>query len=134
MRRLETDGMIAVHVGKPWSYATPPCSRDMVAHLENQENLVYWFQPVGGTASEQVPALNFEGHFYALSLRMMKCIWRHTRLRKGFRNLECGHFGMYKLRVPRQLMQEKIRAHPRVNVSAPVSRYAHCTPPKANGI
>ena len=70
------------------------------------------------TIAEQVPALNFEGHFYALSLRMMKCIWRHTRLRKGFRNLECGHFGMYKLRVPRQLMQEKIRGHPRANVSA----------------
>lgn len=116
MRLLNIEGMTVVHVGKPWSFTAPPCCREMVPHLENKENLVYWFQPVGGTPSEQIPALKYQGQFYALSLRMMKCIWRHTRLRKGFRNLECGHFGTYKLRIPKQLMLEKVRTHRKVRL------------------
>ena len=104
-------------MGKPWDHPTPPCSREMAKYLENQEKFVYWFQPKGSTYMDQVPAVMVQGEFYCLSLRMMKCIWRHTRLRKGFRNVERGHFGTYKLRIPLPLMQEKSRTQGRFNVS-----------------
>jgi hypothetical protein len=37
---------------------------------------------------DQVPAINVNGQYRCLSLRMQKSIWRHIRLRKGFVNLE----------------------------------------------
>ena len=117
MRRIETSEMEVVQMGKPWDHPTPPCSREMAKYLENQEKFVYWFQPKGSTYMDQVPAVMVQGEFYCLSLRMMKCIWRHTRLRKGFRNVERGHFGTYKLRIPLPLMQEKSRTQGRFNVS-----------------
>ena len=113
--------MEVVQMGKPWDHPTPPCSREMAKYLENQEKFVYWFQPKGATYMDQVPAVMVQGEFYCLSLRMMKCIWRHTRLRKGFRNVERGHFGTYKLRIPLPLMQEKSRTQGRFNVSPSVS-------------
>jgi hypothetical protein len=123
MRRIDTSDMTIVHVGKQWTHPSPPCNRDMTLHLENQESWVYWFQPSGGSPQDQVPALKYQGEFYTLSLRMMKSIWRRTRLKKGFSNLERGHFGSYKLRIPTLLMQEKTRTQGRINVRVPVS---HC--------
>ena len=59
--------------------AQPPCSRGMVKHLERNEKMVSWLQPVDGLVEEQLPAIRFKGVFYTLSLRMMKSIWRHVR-------------------------------------------------------
>lgn len=50
----------------------------MIRHLERNERVVSWLQPLGGRVEDQQPAVRFKGHFYTLSLRMMKSIWRHV--------------------------------------------------------
>jgi hypothetical protein len=89
----------------------------MVGLLERNEPLVYWLQPTGKPEEEQIPALKLSDGFYTLSLRMMKAIWRHVRLRKGFHNLERAQLGGYKLRIPTVLLTEKMRTQSRFNVS-----------------
>ena len=122
MRRLDTTNMTLVHYGKEWDYSLPPCSKSMIPKLERNERLVFWLQPAGGSEKDQVPALKLPDGFYSLSLRMMKAIWRHVRLKKGFHNLERAHLGGYKLRIPSMLLTEKVRTQSRFNVSLPVSR------------
>ena len=41
---------------------------------------------------DQFPALKVNGSYYRLSLRMMKSIWRHVRLKKGFVNVESAQY------------------------------------------
>lgn len=63
------------------------------------------------------PAIKIKDQFYTLSLRMMKAVWRHVRLKKGFVNEEfIPHVGNI-LRIPNILLQEKIRTQERFNVS-----------------
>ena len=47
---------------------------------------------------------------------MMKSIWRHVRLKKGFVNLEAAQYGGMKLRIPQLLFSEKMRTQSRFNV------------------
>ena len=115
--------MVLVHYGREWHHESPPCSKTMVNLLERNEPLVYWLQPAGRPEQEQIPALKLHDGFYTLSLRMMKAIWRHVRLRKGFHNLERAQLGGYKLRIPQVLLTEKMRTQSRFNVSAVKSRY-----------
>lgn len=117
MKRIDTTNMLLVHYGREWPHDTPPCSKAMVSRLERNERLVFWLQPVGGSEIDQVPALKLQDGFYSLSLRMMKAIWRHVRLKKGFHNLERAHLGGYKLRIPTMLLTEKMRTQTRFNVS-----------------
>ena len=118
MRRIDTTGMVLVHYRREWPHKDPPCSKTMIALLERNEPLVYWLQPAGRPPQEQVPALKLADGYYTLSLRMMKAIWRHVRLRKGFSNLERAQLGGYKLRIPTVLLTEKMRTQTRFNVSA----------------
>ena len=48
---------------------------------------------------------------------MMKAIWRHVRLRKGFENVERAPYGGLKLKIPVALLAEKHRTQSRFNVS-----------------
>jgi len=50
----------------------------MIRHLERNEKVVSWLQPRDGCVEDQQPAVRFKSHFYTLSLRMMKSIWRHV--------------------------------------------------------
>jgi len=118
MKKIDTTGMILVHYGREWAYDAPPCSKSMVSKLERNERLVFWLHPKEGTERDQVPALKLTDGFYSLSLRMMKAIWRHVRLKKGFHNLERAQMGGYKLRIPHMLLTEKIRTQSRFNVSS----------------
>jgi hypothetical protein len=120
MRRIDTREMVLVHYGREWTHPAPPCNKAMITRLERNETLVYWLQPKGRPTQEQIPALKLPDGFYTLSLRMMKAIWRHVRLRKGFCNLERAQLGGYKLRIPRTLLTEKMRTQSRFNVSAAV--------------
>ena len=117
MRRIDVSQMDLVHYGRPWPFAVPPCNRSMIAHLERNEGLVYWLQPRDDGVEAQLPALRLKDGFYTLSLRMMKAIWRHVRLRKGFCNLERAQLGGFKLRIPAVLLMEKMRTQSRFNVS-----------------
>ena len=121
MRKIDVTNMELVHYGREWEHASPPCSREMMPLLERKESLVFWLQPKGGRTCDQVPAMKLKDGFYTLSLRMMKAIWRHVRLKKGFRNIERTHLGSYKLRIPSPLMGEKLRTQGRFNVSTRIS-------------
>lgn len=66
---------------------------------------------------DQIPVVRFNGAYYRLSLRMMKSVWRHIRLKKGFVNREAAPYGGVKLRIPQLLYLEKKRTQARFNVS-----------------
>ena len=61
--------------------------------------------------------LRIRGQYFRLSLRMMKSIWRHVRLKKGFVNVERAPYGGLKLKIPTLLLTEKMRTQSRFNVS-----------------
>ena len=61
--------------------------------------------------------LRIRGQYFRLSLRMMKSIWRHVRLKKGFVNVERAPYGGMKLKIPTLLLTEKMRTQSRFNVS-----------------
>lgn len=117
MKRLDMKDVCVVYAGTDWCHALPPCSREMMAHLERNEKLVSWLQPVRGTVHDQLPAIRVKDEFYSISLRMMKAIWRHVRLKKGFENVERAPYGGLKLKIPVTLLAEKLRTQSRFNVS-----------------
>ena len=116
MKRVDMKGVYVVYTGEDWRHASPPCSREMMAHLERNERLVSWLQPVQGTVLDQMPAIRVKDEFYSISLRLMKAIWRHVRLRKGFDNVERAPYGGLKLKIPTILLAEKLRTQSRFNV------------------
>ena len=118
MRVIEGDGMEVVSAGMPWLHDVPPCSKAAIALLERNTKVVTWLVPVGGQAHEQVPCILYKGKYYSLSLRMQKAIYRHIRLKKGFKNEERVN-GTSKLRIPDLLLKEKIRTQSRFDVRAP---------------
>jgi hypothetical protein len=89
----------------------------MMRHLERNERLVSWLQPLEGGVQAQVPAIRVRDGFYTISLRMMKAIWRHVRLKRGFENVERVPYGGLKLKIPVSLLAEKLRTQSRFNVS-----------------
>jgi hypothetical protein len=44
MKRVEMDSLIMIHCGEAWPHAQPPCSRQMIQHLERNEGVVTWVQ------------------------------------------------------------------------------------------
>ena len=116
MRRLDMGAYSVVSVGDDWRHEQPPCSKEMMCHLERNERIGSWLQPVSGGVQEQIPAVRVNGSFYSISLRMMKAIWRHVRLRKGFSNVERAPYGGAKLKIPVALLAEKLRTQSRFNV------------------
>ena len=121
MKRLDMTNVVVVYSGEDCRHGLPPCSREMMCHLERNERLVSWLQPVDGVVEQQIPAIRVKDSFYSISLRMMKAIWRHVRLRKGFENVERAPYGGVKLKIPVSLLAEKLRTQSRFNVSEPLS-------------
>jgi len=117
MKRLDMNGICVIYAGEDWRHGLPPCSKEMMRHLERNEKIVSWLQPVNGSVEDQIPAIRVNDCFYSMSLRMMKAIWRHVRLRKGFENVERSPYGGMKLKIPTSLLAEKLRTQSRFNVS-----------------
>jgi hypothetical protein len=93
-----------------------PSGKDMIGKLEKNEAFVSWLQPKSGSVEDMFPAIRIKENYYTLSLRMMKAVWRHVRLKKGFVNQQLvPHVGTL-LRIPRVLLLEKIRTQERFNV------------------
>ena len=116
MKRLDMTDVCVIYSGEGWRHRLPPCSKEMMAFLERNEKLVSWLQPVKGTVYDQLPAIKVNNEFYTISLRMMKAIWRHVRLKKGFENVERAPYGGLKLKIPVTLLAEKLRTQSRFNV------------------
>ena len=74
------------------------------------------FPCVFAQVQDQIPSIRKKHPYYTMSLRMMKSIWRHVRLRKGFVNLERAPFGGKKLRIPSLLYTEKMKTQSRLHV------------------
>ena len=115
---MDMDAPRVVCRGIRWpSDCAQPSAKDMLARLERNEALVSWLQPNGGGVEDQFPAIQVGAVFYTISLRMMKAVWRHVRLKRGFVNRETvPHVGV-RLRIPTLLLCEKIRTQQRFNVS-----------------
>ena len=116
MRVIEPSRMKMIHHGKKWTHSGDPCSKEMIGYLERNESIISWLQPEGRSVQEQVPCIIVGDRFCALSLRMMKAIWRHIRLKKGFNNMEPLSHGGFKLKIPSLLLQEKVRTQNRFEV------------------
>ena len=117
MRPIAIEAHEVVRGGLDWPHPDLPSAKDMLARLERNEAFISWLQPRTGTLQDQFPAMRIGGIYYTISLRMMKAVWRHVRLKKGFVNLESvPHIGT-KLRIPSVLLTEKIRTQQRFNVS-----------------
>jgi len=118
MKVVDIRGHTLVHSGRSWDHPQPPCSREMIRFLEKDEGFVTWLQPDGGAVQDQFPVIRTVAGYCTMSLRMMKAVWRHVRLRKGFVNVERAPYGGLKLRIPHPLFVEKMRTQTRFNVSA----------------
>jgi hypothetical protein len=108
---------LVVYTGENWAHSLPPCSKELMCLLERNERIVSWLQPLRGGVHDQIPAIKVGDSYYSISLRMMKAIWRHVRLRKGFENVERAPYGGFKLKIPTLLLAEKLRTQSRFNVS-----------------
>lgn len=119
MKQIDVSGMTVLCSGVEWTYDVTPCSRDAIMLLERNERMVTWLVPRGGGIQDQIAAIRYRGGYYSLSLRMMKAIYRHVRLHKGFVNEENVN-GVKKQRIPELLLREKIRTQSRFDVRATV--------------
>jgi hypothetical protein len=116
MKMIDLHGMEIVFSGSPWTHNIIPCAKQAIPLLERNEKIVSWLKPNGGEVSDHIPAILYKGKFFSLSLRMQKAIYRHIRLKKGFKNEEIMD-GIPKLRIPDVLLKEKIRTQSRFDVS-----------------
>ena len=138
MKHISIEDYEIVHSGQSWQYDSKPCQKHMLSFLEKNESVVTWLQPKvdkGGkhadgdvdmqatqeeeeeSIQKQVPCIRVNDRYYSISLRMMKAIWRHVRLVKGFVNVDVAKDGRKRLRIPVALYQEKKRTQLRFNVS-----------------
>lgn len=115
---IDTSSLKLIHCGKECPIPILTCTdTEILLFLERKENYVYWFQPGDSSdPSDQIPALKYGEEYYSLSLRTMKSVWRHVRLKKNFKNLERAHSGGYKLKIPVALWTEKKRTQFRFQV------------------
>ena len=117
MRVVDMATHHVIKCGVTWPYSSTPNCKQMITQLERNEALVTWLQPNSGGVIDQFPAIQIKDHYYTMSLRMMKAVWRHVRLKKNFVNRETiPHVGV-KLRIPEVLLVEKMRTQQRFNVS-----------------
>lgn len=117
---IDAAHMKIIHRGDMWPHDTPPSSKTMAIHLEKNESIISWLQPVDGGVLEQIPCIQSHDILFPLSLRMQKAVWRHVRLKKDYVNIEPMSQGGFKLKIPHLLLKEKVRTQARFNVS-----YAH---------
>jgi hypothetical protein len=116
MRLIDAKGMEIISSGIQWNHSISPCSKQAIHLLERNTKVVTWLMQSGGNVKDQIPCILYKGKYYSLSLRMQKAIYRHIRLKKGFKNEETID-GMPKLRIPDVLLKEKMRTQSRFDVS-----------------
>ena len=119
MRPINTNNYSVLLQGKEWEHEMSPCSKEASKLLENNESVVTWLGPSSADGRQMpmshVPAILYKGQYWTLSLRMSKCIYRHIRLRRGFKNIQRVH-GVRTLRIPQLLFKEKKRTQTRFEV------------------
>jgi len=124
MRLIDETGMEIISSGIPWNHSLSPCSKQAIHLLERNTKVVTWLMQKGGSVKDQIPCILYKNKYYSLSLRMQKAIYRHIRLKKGFKNEEMVD-GMSKLRIPDILLKEKMRTQSRFDVSKHTSATLH---------
>jgi hypothetical protein len=76
MRIVDLTKNSIIKAGAPWVFSGSPNSKSMMGNLERNESLITWFQPNGCKITDQFPAIRINEHYYTLSLRQMKAVWR----------------------------------------------------------
>lgn len=112
---LDTHNMQVIWRGLDWEHPLPPSSKKVSHLLERNESVITWMQPEGGSIEDQIPCIRYKSEYHGLSLRMMKNIWRHVRLRRDYVNSEPVNHAMQKLKIPLALLREKKRTQLRFN-------------------
>ena len=119
MKAVNSDLYSVILKGEVWGHNIAPCAKGAVCLLANNESVVTWLSPKDShtDCTSHIPVILFKDKYWTLSLRMSKCIYRHIRLRKGFRNIQNVH-GVETLRIPQLLLNEKKRTQARFEVGA----------------
>jgi len=57
--------------GEEWKSSSPPCSRDAIQELENNESVVTWLKPKNkpNLYTQHIPAILYNGKYWTISLR-----------------------------------------------------------------
>tara|TARA_B100001540_G_scaffold268903_1_gene251283 strand:- start:460 stop:738 length:279 start_codon:yes stop_codon:yes gene_type:complete len=76
--------------------------------MEKNESYIFWLQPKHTEdITSQIPCISISGHFYDISAKLEKAVFRHIRLTRNFENKETLEDGTKKLRIPMRLLLEK---------------------------
>ena len=114
MKLMDLSNMNIVKAGVKHTIPQPLTMTALMQRLERNESCVFWLQPRHGKTEDQVPCVNVNGNFYALSSKLEKAVFRNVRLTRDFHNYELLPDGTPKLRIPQRLLMEKYRTFTRV--------------------
>jgi len=106
----------------PCQSETPIRLERLLALMERNEEYIFWLQPAAGGIDDQFPCVSINGKYYMLNLKLEKAIFRSVRLCRDFKNCELLEDGTRKLRIPKRLLNEKLKTSCRFQVhTAPES-------------
>ena len=118
MKKINDSAFTLVRAGQELRVPEPIDWKGVTQRIERCEECVYWMQPTSGAIDDQFACVYVNGHFYSMTNRMEKAVFRNVRLSRNFANFERLADGTRKLRLPLRLLREKIRASSKVRVCA----------------
>jgi len=116
MKTINVEGYVVVKAGMECCTGAPVAVQLLVAHMERNEDYIYWLQRARGGVETQIACLKINGVFHGLNMKLEKAIFRHVRLTRDFVNLELLSNGTQKLRIPTRLLHKKLRTSCRFRV------------------
>ena len=76
MRIVDMSLHRVVKCGVDWPFGDTPNCKRMITHIERNEALVTWLEPISGGVQDQFPVIRVKDNYFTMSLRMMKAVWR----------------------------------------------------------
>lgn len=108
MKRLDVESYNVVKAGQICELTTPCRMEQLMQIMEKNESYIFWLQPKHRQEiTSQIPCISLNGHFYDISAKLEKAVFRHIRLTRNFENKEILEDGTKKLRIPMRLLLEK---------------------------
>lgn len=127
MKRLDAESYTVVKSGQICELSTPCRMEQLVQIMEKNESYIFWLQPKHTEdITSQIPCISINGHFYDISAKLEKAVFRHIRLTRNFENKETLEDGTKKLRIPMRLLLEKKKTSQRYIVRNNTQTHNHC--------
>ena len=126
MKTVDVSKFTVVKAGVPCQSETPIRLERLLALMERNEEYIFWLQPAAGGIDDQFPCVSINGKYYMLNLKLEKAIFRHVRLCRDFQNSELLEDGTRKLRIPKRLLNEKLKTSCRFQVRPAPERVCAC--------